>query len=577
MSEVLGEAVLYIRTDDTGYPADIARAKTSAEGLGMVMDRTSAKTAAVTRSMGAMGGAGRQLSYQLNDVATMWMMGAPPMQIFISQGGQVVQILQDMSASAKANDTSLTRMATGSLARIGPYAVVGAAAVGVLALALRDITDEINENSTVTVTWQDTALGALDAVAAFASDQVTAAFQSMGLDVDEVLQSASDGVRNWVNAIVGQWVFAARASIAAWQTFPGAFMEFVVDAANGAIAYLEGMLNRGVSLLNQFAKNVGKLTGVEIGQLGMIDLPALEQNWRGATGIMRTQMGNAREALTTDWVGAAVDAISPYAQENARERLAADAAEAGHEAGREMGRAAARDVTDALKEAARLAAQEAADRQGKLDEADQNLRDKLKAEAEIMDRARQETDEAARRRGEEQIQSLAGLYETLFSQGVGGVWDQFKRQGIAAIALIAARWTAAMLAGQSANLGNIASQVMGENPLTSLFSQSGGMQSLFAGFFADGGLIPSGQFGIVGERGPEMVIGTPGGAQILPSAGGRAGNQGPTNMFDLRGAVVTEDLLRQMDAIATGRVTAGLQSYDAGLGNRMANIDARFR
>jgi hypothetical protein len=46
--------------------------------------------------------------------------------------------------------------------------------------------------------------------------------------------------------------------------------------------------------------------------------------------------------------------------------------------------------------------------------------------------------------------------------------------------------------------------------LTSLF---GGIGDLFAGFFADGGFIPRGQFGIVGERGPELISGP---ANITP-------------------------------------------------------------
>lgn len=40
----------------------------------------------------------QQLSFQLGDVATMWAMGARPMQIFASQAGQVVQAVQLMSA-----------------------------------------------------------------------------------------------------------------------------------------------------------------------------------------------------------------------------------------------------------------------------------------------------------------------------------------------------------------------------------------------------------------------------------------------------------------------------------------------
>jgi hypothetical protein len=50
---------------------------------------------------GQMKFAMRDLSYQVNDVATMLAMGAPPMQIFASQGGQVIGALQMMTGEAK--------------------------------------------------------------------------------------------------------------------------------------------------------------------------------------------------------------------------------------------------------------------------------------------------------------------------------------------------------------------------------------------------------------------------------------------------------------------------------------------
>jgi lambda family phage tail tape measure protein len=46
---------------------------------------------------------------------------------------------------------------------------------------------------------------------------------------------------------------------------------------------------------------------------------------------------------------------------------------------------------------------------------------------------------------------------------------------------------------------------------------TGNSRSGFAGFFANGGMIPSGQFGVVGEAGPELVSGP---AQVTPLGGG---------------------------------------------------------
>lgn len=50
-------------------------------------------------------------------------------------------------------------------------------------------------------------------------------------------------------------------------------------------------------------------------------------------------------------------------------------------------------------------------------------------------------------------------------------------------------------------------------PNSSSTSGGGSMLDWFAGFFASGGYIPSGQFGLVGERGPELISGP---AQITP-------------------------------------------------------------
>ncbi|MBN9333857.1 hypothetical protein [Devosia sp.] len=69
------------------------------------------------------------------------------------------------------------------------------------------------------------------------------------------------------------------------------------------------------------------------------------------------------------------------------------------------------------------------------------------------------------------------------------------------------------------------SMLLGQGPLAGIFGTAspggglGGMLGgLFSGFFAKGGLIPNGTFGIVGERGPEPVIGTSAGARVLPNS-----------------------------------------------------------
>lgn len=70
------------------------------------------------------------------------------------------------------------------------------------------------------------------------------------------------------------------------------------------------------------------------------------------------------------------------------------------------------------------------------------------------------------------------------------------------------------LGGQNGNTGGLMGMLAGGISAASGF---GGIGKMFSGFFADGGSIPAGKFGIVGERGPEFVSGP---ATVTPNAGG---------------------------------------------------------
>lgn len=95
--------------------------------------------------------------------------------------------------------------------------------------------------------------------------------------------------------------------------------------------------------------------------------------------------------------------------------------------------------------------------------------------------------------------------------------------------------------------------------------------SLFSGWFADGGLIPNGSFGIVGERGPEPVIGTPQGAQVLPNsslADVMGGGPSVTNYWSINGSGLSQSELTQ----AIGDALARFSRFE--LPGRVAAINA---
>ena len=118
MPEVLGEAVLALRTDDSRFNTGMAEARAKSEQLGTTLDQTADRSTRLGQAMAATGGSSArlarsveagtvsvgqqragmlQLSQQLGDVSTMYALGASKSQIFASQIGQVIGAVQLMN------------------------------------------------------------------------------------------------------------------------------------------------------------------------------------------------------------------------------------------------------------------------------------------------------------------------------------------------------------------------------------------------------------------------------------------------------------------------------------------------
>lgn len=176
---------------------------------------------------------------------------------------------------------------------------------------------------------------------------------------------------------------------------------------------------------------------------------------------------------------------------------------------------------------------------------------------------------------EDNLRTLSNVYEDLFSGRVRSVWEDFERLGIEALARLAAKWTPGQLQGLSGKggfLGDIAGLVLGGGTL--LGFAGGGRVSGPGGPREDRvpAMLSAGEYVINAAayaRHPELVeaINTgrlphlAGGGLVapgkiymraLPSASSLAarGGQGAPITFDLRGAVMTEDLLKQMNAMS---------------------------
>src|SRR3546814_17840757 len=71
MSESLGEALLYLRTDDRGLEAGIAAAKGKSEGLGRTFDDPSGKAGTLGKAMDLAGGSATRLAMQQGQLTTV--------------------------------------------------------------------------------------------------------------------------------------------------------------------------------------------------------------------------------------------------------------------------------------------------------------------------------------------------------------------------------------------------------------------------------------------------------------------------------------------------------------------------
>lgn len=180
-----------------------------------------------------------------------------------------------------------------------------------------------------------------------------------------------------------------------------------------------------------------------------------------------------------------------------------------------------------------IASEQSSEHQKKIAEARLRILDQLKAgdRADInqqyespLERYRREVGDVGRNINdsleEVQVSGLQALNDGLVdvimgAKSMGQVFKEVAKQIIADLLRIAIQQLVvksilnAMGGGGDSSASTAAS---------SIGSGIGSFFKLFAGGFATGGVIPTGMFGVVGERGPEPVISTPRGALVRPNS-----------------------------------------------------------
>lgn len=173
--------------------------------------------------------------------------------------------------------------------------------------------------------------------------------------------------------------------------------------------------------------------------------------------------------------------------------------------------------------------------------------------------------------GKDRIQSLAGYYQQLFNGGTGSIWDLFRQTGLRTLSDLLAKWTMGKAGDGAGGILNTIGGLFGRGGVSGRSITPGiteastrpGLGAVYASIpkLASGTEYWSGGAALLGEHGPERAW-LPRGTRVSPAGETRRANNdnggvAPTMHFDLRGAVVTADLLAQMNAMANASAARG--------------------
>lgn len=196
------------------------------------------------------------------------------------------------------------------------------------------------------------------------------------------------------------------------------------------------------------------------------------------------------------------------------------------------------------------------------------VRDQINRDIEQRVEANEKVADDFRDRQEAQIRSLAGLYQTLFTDGTKGVWDTFKDIGMKIIAEVLARFTLANIGGGGGGVGGIGGILSASIGSVLGFAGGGSMTLGGRGGTDTNRLSLNGRPIANVSRGETLNIGT-----RASKGSGRSSIVQPIIQVDARGAVMNDQFAQMILATANqGAVQAA-----ASMGKAInANIPSRL-
>lgn len=519
------------------------------------------------------------LMFQLNDVFVSLASGMPAYMVLIQQGSQISQIWGPGEGGLGRALKETGKLAVSAATKF-PMVTAAVAAAG---LAVAGMTYEVNRAQGVTVGFGDVALATWQVMADGLWDLLKPAVDAMGPWFQSAWDLIIAGVKVTGNAVINSFhaVGVDVQSVAltigthfegsfervkiVWSKLPEVLGDIVYSTANRVVDGVEDMINGAVdriNKLNEYLPDWAQFTAID-----KVDLPGITNPNAGAgtetakalkatvekekaeiKQIWADRNASVKQIMGSDPLGDFFTKVKGRAVENALN----DKKKKKGKTGKTDAEQEAERYASLVRNAQQFIDMQAVERQsiGLTEEAAARLR----YEQELLNRAAdanikltpQQTAELKRLAGEmaaaeAQTNALQDAFD--FARDVAGGFISDLRQGLAdGKGFFEAFGEAAMnvldrLIDKILNdaldaifqLGSAGSGATSGGSGGGLLSGLGSIfGSLFAGFRAKGGLIPNGTFGIVGEKGPEPVIGTSRGAMVLPNSSlrGMGGGEG---------------------------------------------------
>lgn len=282
-------------------------------------------------SRASRGGALRmqQMFYQVNDIGVSLAGGMNPFVVMAQQGTQIAQIYGFGGGGVRGIFKDLLGLIT---KMPGPIKAVGVA-IGVGAIGIRSLQNEINKTSSITVSFGDTA---------------KAVFQVLGRNIYSLIKPAIDMIAPWFNAgwekvktgfkDVGNYLInGVRAAVLAIDTAISQvplYFERAWQKAKSIVLHTLGDMAWAVfDMLNGVASGLNAVFGTNLQANGAIQEIGTKLTNAGTDALIAsTAVGSAlsgagadfdakRDAIMADDpMGRFFDDVSKQAQENARNR-----------------------------------------------------------------------------------------------------------------------------------------------------------------------------------------------------------------------------------------------------------------